>query len=241
MRNRQGMDRGGVGNPHEEAFFFEGFRDYGQNDPREESVVFDPADCGPARVSPEQKALLDEAQCRIEKGLKKAVFISKRPAFVEPPFFSKPLTKTKGITIGPGGAQGQLINRPIADRQRAVVSAIGVDVSDPTAYNAQSLVFWFALTDASRAIIPVFEDQTIGLAFAPTGLPTGQTTIFPGTTENPYSLLQSGIAFQVKGPQNLILQAQNFSAAPVLFRTVVSLYQYWLPQADAYATADLQL
>lgn len=236
-----GRPGGGMGSSDESRYRNENFRDWGQgDDPMPSNVVFNPNSCknDERNLPADLKALLDAAECRIKEGLKKAVFISKRPSFVEPPFFSKPLTKAKGVTVGPG-AQAQIFDRVIEDRQRAVVATIGIDTNAPAVYNAQLLRFWFALDDAtnSEAILPLFDDQTIGLP----NIPSGFTTILPGTTEHPYSLLQNGAAFQVKGRHNLILQCQNTSGVAVDIRSVMSLYQYWLPHADEFASADLQL
>lgn len=231
-------DRGGVGNPHDERYFYENVRDFGQGDPRERQVIFDPLKDGCRQdVPPGVRDAIDLLLCKFQDALKKFVFISKRPAFVEPPFFSKPITKTKGMLLPPLNPT-TILDRRIEDRQRAVVTAIGVDTDNPAIVQAQSIAWWFGLNavDNRAAIINLFDDQT-----TPTHAIGGMTTILPGSVAEPYSFLRDGIAFQVKGPTNLIFAAQLAAIVVVNVRVLMTLYQYWLPHADAYASADLQL
>lgn len=232
--------QGGMGNPHEERWYFENVRDFGQGDPRERAVIVNPTKDGCQQdVPPGVEAAIDRMLCKFEDKLKRFVFISKRPAFVEPPFFSKPLIATNRVTLL-AGATGDLALYVIGDRQRIVVTKFGVDTDNPTAYAAGSFRFSFVVSSvdaptAGRAIlIPLFNDQTVG------GLPS-ETTILPGTTTFPHNLLDEGLAFQVKGPTAFRFRVVNGAAVDVIFRSLVGFYQYWLPHADAYASADLQL
>jgi hypothetical protein len=238
---REYVPDSGVGNPHEQSFYFDQSRDFGQGEPRQREIIYDP-NRPVLEVSKDQDLGIKAFLSRFEERLKKIVFITKRPSFVEPPFFSKPLSKTIGLQVA-AGATETIFSKEIQDRQRAVITTIGVSVSDPKLLANQSLKFWFALNDQTNGILPLFEDQTLN-PVPPGGLPTsGKTTVIPGTSEEPYSLLQNGLAFQTKGhgKNTILFMMQNNGGVAVNVLAVMSFYQYWLPQSDAYASADLQL
>jgi hypothetical protein len=231
-------NQGGMGNPHEERYFYENFRDWGQDEPWAKDVVYDPRDCAKSVQDPNRKEALKDFFCTFREELKKFVFISKRPAFVEPPFFSKPLIKTNRVTA-PAGITTRLAVRQIDDRQRAVVSSMGVDTDNPTAYVTGALRFSFSQSDLAQSQgvnVPLFDDQNPVTTFQ-----IGLSEVIPGDTVHPYDLIQSGTAFQVKGPAVLRFSVTNLSGVPVIVRSVVGMYQYWLPKADEFASADLQL
>lgn len=221
--------RGGMGNPYEEGYFYEGWRDYGQGEPRPKDVVFDPGR-NPVSSDPERQGLMDDFFNRFREELKRPlVFFSKRPAFVEPPFFSKPIIKAKcGLTVAPGATE-IIFDRLIEDRQRAIIANIGIDV-EPIAplFNCQ-LEFWFQLDDD---VIPLFDDQTPTAYGATTPLIYGRTTVLPGSVEIPFCLMGCGLAFGVHGRKRLTFRVENKSGVTITTRGILGFYQYWSSGPD---------
>lgn len=225
-----------MGNPYEEDFFFEGYRDFGQGEPRPMDVIADPTPPTP-----------QEDWCR---KLQSCVFFVKRPAYVEPPFFAKPLLKVKNNMQVAGGATGVVFDRLIEDRQRVIVTAFGLDLA-PLAplYNGQ-LEFWFqsanaqAITAQKATIIPLFDDQTPMQYGGSTPVKTGRTTVLPASVEIPWCLLSNGLQFGVRGRSRLQMLVENKSGVTVTIRGVLAFYQYWsAAQAGAaeWGSGDLQL
>lgn len=235
-----------MGNPYEEEFFYEGWRDFGQGEPRPKDVVVDPT-CAPRKVSPG----LEDAICEFERGLKKPwVFFVKRPAFVEPPFFSKPLIKTKcGLQVAPG-ATGVIFDRLIEDRQRAVVTAFGLDLAPLAPLMNCQLEFWFQAANAQGLVagkavmIPLFDDQTPTVYGGSTPVQSGRTTVLPGSVEIPYCLNTNNLQFGVRGRTRLQMLVENKSGVTVTIRGMLGYYYYWSGApggASEFASGDLQL
>jgi hypothetical protein len=223
----------GLGFP-QDPYYTEGYRDYGQGEPRQKDVVFDPA-ADPNAVSPEQRVESNYFFDRLKDFLNKNVFFSKRPAFVEPPFFAKPLIKTIGVT-GIAGSTTALFDRVIPDRHRAMVTMFGIDLAPLLPLTTGLLSFWF---DIDGTVLPVFDDQS-PIVYTP--LVMGQTTVIPGSLENPVDLLQYGLAFQVKGMKRLQVFMRNLSLSDVTVRGVMGYYQYPLsPGSQEFEGADIQL
>ena len=238
-RRAKAAGQAGMGHiPGEERFSWENMRDWGQSDPWPAEVVYDPKKCPPREaLGDRDRAFIDEMFCRAKEALQKQVFISKRPSFVEPPYWSQPIAgKSRIVTVAPA-AVGTLMDWVIPDRHRLIMTAIGIDSDDPGSIDDGDILFWFALDNADREnVLPVFDYQSL------VGGTQGQTAIVPGSIENPFSLLQNGCSFQVKGPHELFFVAQNVAApAAVRFRSFFSFYQYELMKADEFASADLQL
>lgn len=247
-RNNKGAapppGKGGMGNPYEEGYFWEGWRDWGQDDPRTRDVVFDPTRNPYVAGDPKRQQELDQFFNRFREEVHKPlVFFTKRPAFLEPPFFSKPLIKAKNAFNVAAGATADIFSRDIQDRQRAVMAMIGLDISPVQPYLNGSFQFWFQLDD-DEAPLPLFDDQTTGYGPAGGEPIDGRTTVVPGSVENPYSLLQDGLAFGVRGPRTIRFRMQNNSAVTAVVRGVFGFYQYWssAPKgASEFAGGDLQL
>lgn len=216
-----------MGNPYEEDYYFDQYRDVGQGEPRAKDVVFDPT-CPPA-LSSEQRRIVDEWFCQYKKFLRTNVHYVRRPAYLEPPFFAFPQIHTvTGVVIG-AATIAPLISVEIADRQRAIITSLGFEVDD-TASLASGLL-WFWLENNGR-IVPLFND-----AFAPQG---GQTTRPPGSLEQPFCLLTNGLQVEIRGPATVNLNAGNDSPGAVVFAAHLGMYQYWVPKADEFQTADYQ-
>jgi hypothetical protein len=223
-----------MGQPGEGDYFFDQFRDYGPGDPRAKDVVFDPSKCNPKESSPGRKHELDEFFCKFAESLKKFIFLSKRPAFLEPPFFAVPNVKLAGVTVA-AGATVAVLDRVIEDRQRAVVTSMGVDVNNPMAVANGLMRFWFALDEQ---VIPLFDDQTPALVPA---LKQGQTLAVPGTVAHPFSLINAGCQLQVKGKGRLKFFVQNNDVVDIKVCALITFYQYWLQNAAEFEAADNQV
>lgn len=230
---------GGLGNPHEDPYYWRGYRDTGQGEERPKDLVFDPA-CEPAQTDPARRAILDEFFCRFERELKKLVFFSKRPAEVEPPFFAKPLIKAKcGLSVAPG-ATAIIFDRTIEARQRAMVTMLGLDIAPLAPLLNCQLEFWFQGDDA---VIPYFDDQSPTTYGGSTPVISGRTTVPPGSVENPFCMQSNGLAFQIRGRQRLTMRVENKSGVTVVIRGVLGLYQYWLAGragASEFESAEVQ-
>jgi hypothetical protein len=239
-----------MGNPFEESFFWDGWRDFGQGEPRPMDVVTDPA-CKPQPLPPG----LQQALCEFEAGLKKPwVFFTKRPAFVEPPFFSKPLIKAKCALQVAAGQTGTIFDRLIEDRQRVIVAMFGLDLAPLAPLMNGQLEFWFQRASAQGAtggtnvsqaeVVPLFDDQTPTTYGGSTPVRSGRTTVLPGSVENPFSLFQNGLQFGVRGRSRLQMLMENKSGVTVTIRGVLGFYQYWSAApggASEWSSGDLQL
>jgi len=213
-----------MGNPFEENYYYEGWRDTGQAEGRPMDVVHDPAQA-PECESPETTKMLDCLFARIKRELASLVVFTKRPAFVEPPFFSKPLIKAKsGLEVAAGNT-GTIFEWDIKDRQKIMVVMLGMDMAPIAPLLAGQLEFWF---QAGSDIIPVFDDQTPTYYGGSSPIQSGKTTVLPGSVENPFCFPTNGLAFGVKGPRVLQFNVHNRSGVTVTFRGVMGFYQYWM-------------
>ncbi|MGI0149767.1 MAG: hypothetical protein ACREDF_09595 [Thermoplasmata archaeon] len=239
-----------MGNPHEEEYFYEGWRDYGQGEPRPKDVIFDPT-CGPNASSPEEQRKLDDFFCRFGNELRKPlIFFVKKPAFNEPPFFSKPLIKAKcGLQVAPG-ATAVIFDRLIEDRQRAIVTAFGLDLAPLAPLMNCQLEFWLqagnaqGIVSGSAEIIPLFDDQTPTAYGGSTPVQSGRTTVLPASVEIPWCLMSNGLQFGVRGRSRLQMLVENKSGVTITIRGVLAFYQYWASAptgAAEWASGDLQL
>lgn len=227
-----GSNGPGMGNPHESRFYNQQFRDFGPCEPGQKDVVFDPT-CDPMRMDPVRRREMDELCCTLKECFREYVFFTKKPSFVEPPFFSKPVLKVASKTVAKNSTV-VLLQRRVEARQRAVVTAIGIDFDQPQVYGAHELVFWFTL---GGHIYPLFDDQS-GLIT----LQTGQTTIIPGSIEQPFSLRQNGLLFLIKGPTEFEFICQNTNlATDVKVSALMAYYEYEMKKAAEFETADVQL
>jgi hypothetical protein len=231
MRGRR-IVRDGMGNPMETPFFFDQFEDFGPCEPRQKDVVYDPS-CDPMRMDPSRKNSLEELCCMLRDCLKHFVFFVKRPAYVEPPFFSDPIIKLAEKEVA-ASSTVDILERRVEARQRAVITAIGIEVNDEVLYGNHELVFWF---EVGGVIRPIFDDQTSGVA-----LRSGQTTIVPGSMEQPWSLRENGLTLLIRGPAEWKFRCQNLNAVTdVQVKAVATYYEHWLPKAGEFEQADIQL
>jgi len=235
MPGRPPPGRGGVGGVFDDDYSASGYKDYGQGEKRAQNLVFDPTK-NPFRVSPEQEAMLDAFMHRLNQELQRTLIYAKRPAFVEPPFFAKPVIKSVCGLLVAGGAIASIFDRVIEDRQRAVVSFFGVDVSPIIPLLNCELEFWFSL-DAD--VVPIFDDQSQ----APyTVVGTGRTTVLPGSVENPFCMAACGTPIHIKGKKRLTFNVENMGTTSVTIRAVMGYWQYWLPfGATEFEAAEVQL
>ena len=200
----------------DDPYFYEGWRDSGQGEPRPMDVVHDPNCIEPP----------PEAKC----GKVKLNWV-KRPAFNEPPFFAKPLIKARSSLVIPAGAIALIFDREIADRQRAIVSFLGIDVAPIAPLMNSQLEFWFQRGKAgtatvSKDIIPVWDDQNPTGYGGSTPVQRGRTTVWPGVA-TPEAFYQDGLQFGVKGRTQLQGLIENKSAVAVTVRGVLGYYYYW--------------
>lgn len=222
-----------MGNPHETNWFYEGFRDYGQNEPTTQKVIYDPAQAPDARkgfVSEEEGARIDEMIHRFNEKVKCAPFYVQKPAFQDPPFFSDKFMPVAEITVPNGGFGAAVagLSIEVADRQWAQFSCIGADVCTPIIISTRQLVFWI---EVAGEVLPLWDDQS---PVAPATLTEGQTTIIQGSTVEPFDMRGCGVDFGVRGPSIVTFNVANFSAAPEDVRIMLGYFQYWMPKADQF-------
>lgn len=232
----------GLGNPLEYDYYYRGYRDPGQGEERPLDVVHD-AKCPPRPpISRQKQAELDAFFCRQRQEFKRSVLFVKGPANVEPPWFAKPLIKVKNITVS-AGATATIFDRVIEDRQRAVVSIIGIDVAPIGPYVNGQMEFWFAQGGTERQdVINLFDDQTSVAYGSTVPLVAGKTTLIPGSSENPFNLRGAGLQFRIKGRKLLTFNVENKSGQDVVVRGLMGMWIYWLPWgATEFESADVQL
>lgn len=228
----------GMGNPGEEAFYYEGWRDYGQAEERHKDLVHDPT-CDPAKISPEKKQDLNSLFCMLKGLFQRQVIFSKGPANVQPPWFARPIIKSIRLTVA-ANSTGVLFTREIPARNRAVLTCIGIDMAPIQPYMNGALEFWFAKDGAQ--IIPVFDDQTAVAYEEADGLTSGKTSVLPGSLENPFAFLENGLQVLLKGRTIFTFNVENKSDSAVLFRGIMGYYQYWLPfGATEHEQGDVQM
>jgi len=207
----------------DDPYFFEGWRDAGQGEPRPMDVIFDP-NCKPPK---------DFKECAKPK-----LNWVKFPAFNQPPWFAKPLIKARSSLLIPAGEIGLLFDREIADRQRVIVAFVGIDLAPIAPLFNSQLEFWFQLGKKGVAapspdVIPVFDDQN------PTGyggtvpIQTGRTTVLAGSVETPLEFFQNGMQWGVRGRAQLQGLMENKSGLDITVRAVLGYYYYWGSPTDA--------
>lgn len=239
LRDKKGS---GMGNPFEFDFWSRGYRDPGQGEARPLDVVYDPA-CEPKKISENKRAELDEFFCRQRKEFQRSVMFVKKPANIEPPWFSKPLIKVKCNQVVAPGATATIFTRVIGDRQRAVITTLGIDVAPVAPLLNCSVEFWFAQGGPERGdIVNLFDDQTPTAYGGSTPVEGGRTTVLPGSVENPYNFLEAGQQFRIKGRKDLTFSVENKSGVSITIRGILGMYIYWLPWgATEFESADVQL
>lgn len=228
----------GLGDTLEPEFYYMGYRDPGQGEERPLDVVSKPA----AKTTPKQQHGLDAFFERQAREWQRSVQFVKMPANVQPPWFAKPLFKTKCISVS-AGATASIFDRVIEARQRAVVTAIGIEVTPLLPLQDCELEFWFSQGGADMGdIIPVFDDQGPFSGSPAVPIAAGKTRVVPGSVENPFCLLSNGLQFRIKGRKDFRFNVENNSAVTVSIRAIMGFYSYWLPWgATEFESADVQL
>jgi hypothetical protein len=200
----------------DEQYRGEGWRDAGQGEPRPQDVIYDP-ECPAPPTNP---------------GCKKVKLNwTKFPAFNQPPFFAKPLVKSRSSLVIPAGQIGLVFDKDIADRQRAIISFVGMDVAPLAPLLNSQLEFWFqfgkkGVAEVSKNVIPVWDDQNPTSYGGSTPIQSGRTTTWPGVA-TPLDLFQNGLQFGVKGPNQLQGLIENKSGVDVTIRGTLGYYFYW--------------
>lgn len=223
---------GGLGDDMERDYRLPQYRDYGQGDPRAKMVVWDP-ETPVSKLSKDQQAYIKEWMDQMGRLTRKSPFIVQKPAFQDPPFFAKPIVVIGQTDVPPGGA---VLPRPfpvinVEDRQWGQFTCIGFDIDEPQLLADRDLRFWITVNDE---IVPLFNEIS---PLPPPGGPLlrGQTTIFPGSIEQPFGLRACGVSFGVRGPSQVRLNFQNFDVGQsAIVRILLTYYQYWLPKSDEF-------
>ena len=219
--------RGGMGD--DERYYGEGWRDAGQGEPRPQDVIYDPS-CPPPPTNPGCAPV-------------KLNFV-KFPAFNQPPFFAKPLIKARSSLVIPAGQIALVFDREIADRQRAIISFVGLEVAPIAPLLNSQLEFWFQrgtkdVAQVSKDVYPVWDDQNPTSYGGSTPIASGRTTVFPGI-ESPMDFFKRGIQFGLRGRVQFQGLIENKSAVSVTVRGVLGYYYYWAEQASEFERGDFQ-
>lgn len=259
--------RDGMGNPHEDAYFYDGYRDAGQSEAIPQDLVFDPT-CDQSKMHKEQVQKIEQFLCAIDRKLRtnQSVYITKAPAFLEPPFFSKPTIKVSCNEVQNPNLVDLLVWE-VPAQQRLIVTSMGLaydNAGNPAAGPLIGLKYWFEVNDVQALplavevvnienVVPIF-DETSDASFYPLfPIPVfpsiapvfGQVgAAFPGTPEDPYNLLENGLLFLVKGPGVLKFRVQSSILIPgplVTIYSMISFYQYWVEPSSEFEKADIQV
>lgn len=213
----------------DDNYYYEGFRDAGQGEPRPLDVLHDPH-CPPPK---------EARECEKPK-----VNFVKFPAFNQPPWFAKPLIKARSSLVIPAGQIALIFDREIADRQRAIVSLVGIDVAPIAPLMNSQLEFWFQLgrqgvAAVSQNVLPVWDDQNPTGYGGTTPVQTGRTTVWPGVA-TPQEFMRDGLQFGVKGRAQLQGLIENKSAVDITVRGILGYYYYWAAMASEFESGDIQ-
>lgn len=172
-------------------FYYVGYRDPGGSDPWAEDVVYDPkrdAACrgdagGEGEEALRRRARIEAAICRTKELIKERPWLIKKPAFLEPPYFSKPLIWVGEANLLRNSVTLFAANDIIRDRQRFIMTSFGIDVENTALLAGRELRFGFSgslrltvtqpgdFLDLGQAV-PLFDDQTpSGFVPAPPPVP----------------------------------------------------------------------
>lgn len=216
--------------------YWEGFRDWGAGTPRPEDIVYDPkCNANQVQAYEDAKKRLDPFFCLLQEFFQRSVIFSKDPAYVQRPWFGKPLIKTIFSTVA-GGTVGTLFDYTFRERTRAIVTMMGIDVDNIAALMAGALTFWFEKGDGDQTeIVPFFDDQSTA-GYGGGAIESGKTTVLPGSVEIPFNFLEAGLQQIIIGPTRLRFRVDNQDVDPAVFRGVLGFYSYWMPYG---ATQDV--
>lgn len=71
-----------------------------------------------------------------------------------------------------------------------------------------------------------------------------KSSYWPGSIEEPESLIRDGMPLEITGPRRLVLFVENtpgIMVAKVTFRCMIAGYEYWMPKAGEFERSDYQL
>ena len=236
-----------MGNPYEEAEFFSGYRDFGSGTPdagQTQDIIYDPT-ADPTTASPEVKKAQDDFWARTKEELKDISVYTKEPAFIQPPFFSRPKIKLRRTTVAAAGAVGApnvtILDWDVENRQHWVCTSLGVE-TDNTVIAQNGLVQWRFTVNG--VVNQLFDDQTVDIIDPPGPPGAGETTRIPGTLAAPFSLRENGLVFQVSGPANILLTCRNSNpvlpANDLAVTAMISFYEYWMPDNSEFEKGQYQ-
>ncbi len=238
MRNRDQRRpprRGGMGNPYEEAEFYSGYRDFGSGTPNAgdtQGLIYDPTN-DPTTAPSDVKEAQNQFWARAKEEVPKVPFFTKEPAFIQPPFFSRPKIKLRRMTIPAGGVGAPdttVLDWTVEERQYWICTSIGLDTDNPTASSNGLTVFRFTV---NGVIFQLWDDQTVDIVDPPGPPQAGETTQVTGSVAAPMDLRSRGLVFGVPGRGEILFTCRNQNAvAPandITLTAQITFYEYWMP------------
>lgn len=197
--------------------------------PRRSEVVDRPANYGPPIKPPPGSEwicnLIEQTKQqfldRLGGMISRKVFFSKRPSYLEPPFFAKPifLIDQRNITANTAAPGEVVVSFRIPFRHRAVITGFGMDADDPC--NFEDLSWSFTIDN-----VPVFPWVNI------------QHQI--GSIQTPFSAV--GPVVRITENKTIEFRAANANATDVKdIRALVFGYFYPLEENIEFAGGEIQL
>ena len=230
----------GMGNPIEEAYFYSGFRDFGSGTPdvgQTADLIYDPS-ADPVTASPEVKKQQDEFWARAKEELKEVHFFNKEPAFISPPFFSRPKIKLCRTTVAAGGAGAPnttILDWEVGARQYWVCTSIGLDTDNPTLASNGLSQYRFTV---NGVIWQLWDDQTVDIIDPPGPPAAGETTQVTGSVANPTNLRDAGLVFGVPGHARILFEMRTHNpvapANDLIVTCQIMFYEYWMLIGKAF-------
>jgi hypothetical protein len=235
---------GGMGNPMEENFYYTGYRDFGSADPQPQDIIYDPT-MDPTKSPPDVQRKNDEFWARCKEELPKIPVFTKEPAFISPPFFSRPKIKFRRMTIPAAGLVGApnttVLDWALEDRQHWIMTSIGLETDNPAITQNGLVIFRFTV---NNVIYQLWDDQTVDIIDPPGPPAAGETSRIPGTIAAPFNLRDAGLVFGVDGPARILLECRNSNpvlpANDITITAQISFYEYWMPNNSQFEGGQWQ-
>ncbi len=234
-----GTKGSGMGNPFEEEFYYEGYRDFASNAPiHSKDVIYSP------KTNPSNMPLPTRVDIVPPKYGGSPVF-TKEPAFISPPFFSRPKIKFRRITIPAAGAVGApnttVLDWTVPDRQHWIMTSIGLETDNPAITQNGLVVFRFTV---NGEIYQLWDDQTVDIIDPPGPPAAGETTRVPGTLAAPFDLRAAGLVFGVNGRSDILFTCRNSNpvlpANDITITAQITFYEYWMPNSSEFEKGQWQ-
>jgi hypothetical protein len=231
----------GMGNPYEPGHFDQ-FRD--SKSKRPDDTLYRPLpkpDYAPELR--ELRTLLEEMKGQfhllMQDFVKKNVFFSKRPAYVEPPFFSTPTVKVIQTSLAVAVAFSDVWSIPISGRHAVILTAVGMDYDTLAAVNNRSIIWRYQFLGST---VQLFDDNST----APAGAVSFEQGVFSiplGTFAAPLLLHPIAVSTRLKteAPTLFKLQAQNTGAGgvgAVVVNVITAFYQYRYDHSDEFEQSE---